>query len=189
MTPSPNQTPTTLYLAGIDDSGPGHWQRHWYEAETGPAHWVGHASWSAPDLAAWGPDLDAALAAVPGPVRVVAHSLGCTLLASWARTAAPAELARIRDAFLVAAPDPTGPHFPTTATGFPTDAYARPLPFPTLLVTSSDDPYADLAHAARAARGLGAELREVGPLGHVNAASALGDWPTGRALRAELDPR
>lgn len=179
----PNQNPTLVFLAGIGNSGPEHWQRQWFERETDRAVWVEHSSWDEPVAATWVKELDEALAAVQGPKVVVAHSLGCTLLAQWASAKAenPA-LADVTAAFLVAAPDVTGENFPTQAEGFATDAYALPLPFPAVVVASEDDPYGSLEHAETAAGQLGARLHNVGSLGHINASSGLGDWSEGWQL-------
>ncbi|MEV4559967.1 alpha/beta hydrolase [Kitasatospora sp. NPDC049285] len=172
--------PTYVYLAGIDNSGPQHWQYRWHAAQTN-AVWVEHASWDAPVRDLWVADLDAALRSIDGPKLIVAHSLGCSLLTEWAADHADSA---ITGAFLVAAPDPHGPHFPTAAQGFGTPRLA-PLPFPTVLVASADDPYSSPAHARTTATALAADLVEAGALGHLNPASGLGDWPTGRALLAQ----
>ncbi|KEA40999.1 hypothetical protein CR64_19000 [Pseudomonas aeruginosa] len=47
------------------------------------------------------------------------------------------------------------------------------------MVASSDDPYGSLQHARRMATGWAAGCVEVGALGHINAASGVGDWDTG----------
>ncbi|MGF1428078.1 RBBP9/YdeN family alpha/beta hydrolase [Kitasatospora sp. LaBMicrA B282] len=61
-----------------------------------------------------------------------------------------------------------------------------PLPFPSIVVASSDDPYAGIERSRAFAAGWGSRLVEVGALGHVNSESGLGDWPQGRELLAEL---
>ena len=59
------------------------------------------------------------------------------------------------------------------------------LPFPALAVLSTDDPFAPLERARALCQDWGCEVREIGPVGHVNAASGLGDWPQGRLWLAE----
>jgi predicted alpha/beta hydrolase family esterase len=91
----------------------------------------------------------------------------------------------IRGALLVAAPDPYGPSFPAQAQGFtplPTD----PLPFPSILVASADDPYSDRKFAQACAASWGSQLIDVGAKGHINSDSGLGDWPLGQALLSQL---
>ena len=51
------------------------------------------------------------------------------------------------------------------------------LPFPSVLLASSNDPFCPLERARYFADAWGSELIEVGPRGHLNAESSLGDWP------------
>lgn len=61
----------------------------------------------------------------------------------------------------------------------------EPLPFPGLVVASTDDPYATLDRAQAFARAWGAGFVSVGPAGHINAVSGHGEWREGEALRRE----
>ena len=65
-----------------------------------------------------------------------------------------------------------------------TDFVRRPLPFPTVVVGSDDDPYATAMWSRDFADGLGAAYVNAGPFGHLNADSGLGDWPWGQGLVA-----
>ena len=60
------------------------------------------------------------------------------------------------------------------------------LPFPSIAVASTDDPYVTLERSAELAHAWGSELVNIGPAGHVNSASGLGDWPAGFALLERL---
>jgi predicted alpha/beta hydrolase family esterase len=87
-------------------------------------------------------------------------------------------------AFLVAVPDPDGPDFPKTITGF-----LRPrvhLDEPMVMVGSTDDPYAGWDYTVATAAAIGAPLVELGAAGHISTASGRGPWPEGRALLAEF---
>ncbi|WP_239393681.1 alpha/beta hydrolase [Frankia sp. CiP3] len=165
---------TCIYVAGIGNSGPEHWQFMWYKrGEKGV--WVEHESWDAPVCDHWVVDLDAVLTATPGPKVIVAHSLGCPVVAAWAATHQDPS---VIGAFLVAVPDVHGPSFPTEAVGFESLAY-QPLSFPAVVVASDDDPYGSAEHAATVADATGAALVNVGAKGHINATSGLDDWPEG----------
>jgi predicted alpha/beta hydrolase family esterase len=61
-----------------------------------------------------------------------------------------------------------------------------PLPFPSIVVTSADDPYARPGRARHFARCWGGELVELGAAGHINAAAGFGPWPAGAALLERL---
>ena len=60
------------------------------------------------------------------------------------------------------------------------------LPFPSTLVASTDDPYCTFERATQFADAWGSRLVNIGARGHINADSALGDWPAGQALLQEL---
>ena len=122
--------------------------------------------------------LERAVAAAGEPVAIAAHSLGCALVAHAARRA-PA--LPIRAALLVAPADVDSPaHTPPETRGFAPLPRA-PLPFPATVIASRNDPYVTLERARAFAADWAAEFVDAGALGHINAASSLGDWPDGRA--------
>jgi predicted alpha/beta hydrolase family esterase len=173
-------TTPILILPGINDSGPAHWQTHW-ERRLPHARRVVERDWDHPDRAEWVAALDRAVAeAGPGTV-LVAHSLGCLQVAHWAAGGDR----RIGAALLVAPPDPEAPGFPDVVTGF-SPLPMMPLPFPSILVASTNDPYGTFSFATKCARAWGARLIDAGALGHINAESALGDWPEGLRLLGAL---
>jgi predicted alpha/beta hydrolase family esterase len=62
----------------------------------------------------------------------------------------------------------------------------QPLPFPTILVASRNDPYASFDTASGLAEAWGSQLVDVGRAGHINAESGLGIWEQGVALLETL---
>ncbi|MNG19065.1 hypothetical protein D3C84_1031850 [compost metagenome] len=62
-----------------------------------------------------------------------------------------------------------------------------PLPFRSLVAASTNDHLASLDAVTRMAQGWGAELRNLGQVGHLNPASGFGHWPEAEALILELD--
>ncbi len=168
-----------ITLPGIGGSGPAHWQTLWEQNYRGLRRFQ-PASWDQPDLADWIAALDRAVRAEPSPPLIIAHSLANVLLAHWAsRKDHPA----IKGALMVAPPDPFGPNYPSADA--PSFCGALPvgrLPFPAVVLSSSNDPYSAPAFARAAAVGWGAALVELGPLGHINSASGLEDWPQGWGL-------
>ncbi len=163
-----------ITMPGIGGSDDAHWQSHW-ERATPAIRRFAPASWDEPDLDDWSAALDRAVA--DEPAILVAHSLSCLLAVRWAA----ANPARVAGLFLVAAPDPDGPRFPTVAAAFAEDVDVRPS-VPALLVTSEDDLYCSEARAARFATVWGVLRVGIGRQGHVNSASGLGAWPEGRRL-------
>jgi predicted alpha/beta hydrolase family esterase len=166
-----------VFLAGIGNSEPGHWQAVWH-GELG-GRWVEHADWERPRRDEWVAELHQVLRDVSGPKVLVAHSLGCLLAAEWAARHSDPE---VKGSFLVAPPDVNGPRFPSGIVGFaPALAAARP-PTPARVVASTNDPFATFESACAAAAAWGADIVDVGALGHINLASNLGGWAAGRRL-------
>ncbi|WP_088316869.1 alpha/beta hydrolase [Kineosporia sp. R_H_3] len=175
--PSPRQV---LVLPGYGGSGPDHWQSRWERDEPAFVR-VHQRDWENPTRPEWVAAIDEAVRRHDAPV-LVAHSLACLAVAHWA--AAHPDVP-VTAALLVGVPDPTGPDFPAAALGF-APVPTTPLAFPSVVVASTDDPYAteDFSHAC--ARAWGSRLVSIGAAGHVNADSGHGPWPQGRALLADL---
>jgi uncharacterized protein len=172
---------TTLILPGWQNSGPAHWQSRW-EALHGYTRVQQH-DWQRPLRGDWMAQLEQAVLQSPGDVLLAAHSLGCHLVAAWAAHSKHAK--RVRGALLVAAPD-------VSREDLPADLYnwrkpvVQPLPFPATCVVASNDPFGSEAAGLALADAWGAKAVRVGPLGHINGESGLGDWPEGHALLAAL---
>ena len=74
---------------------------------------------------------------------------------------------------------------PATARGFEAVPSGR-LPFPSLVVASSNDPFGSVDYAKRCAAVWGSTFAEAGASGHINAESELGEWPAGLVLLERL---
>lgn len=174
-----------LIVPGLGNSGPGHWQTEW-EAKLPHARRVRQADWDRPDKQAWIASLEDCVKAAPEPVVLIAHSLGCALVAHWAATGSTA---KVYSALLVAPADVDSvDHTPPEAHGFapmPLDT----LPFKSMVLASSNDPYVDPMRAHFFASCWYGGFLDMGPLGHINAESNLGDWPEGRNVLAHLLPQ
>jgi hypothetical protein len=165
-----------LILPGYGGSGPNHWQSRW-QGQNPEWQRFSPRDWDAPALAEWLTALDLAVDAEPEPPLLVAHSLSCLLVGHWGATRRQA----VRGAFLVAPPDPDAPIFPAEAASF-TPAPQEKLPFPALLVASTNDSYGSAEFAQSLAEAYGAWFLSLGPLGHINTESGHGDWPEGLGL-------
>ena len=88
-------------------------------------------------------------------------------------------------ALLVAPPDPEREDTPPNLYNWRPIVRQR-LPFASLVVASSDDPYCGLARASGLAADWGSAWCLLGALGHINGDSHLGDWPEGLALLQSL---
>jgi predicted alpha/beta hydrolase family esterase len=172
-----------LLLPGLYNSGPEHWQTHW-KAEYPKFVRLEQKDWETPDRRDWVETLQREITADASPVVLVAHSLSCCLVAHWAAAHAKSQR-NVRGALLVAPSDVEAPSYPSGTTGF-TPMPLAPLPFPSIVVASTDDVYVSLPRATRFADAWGSRLAVLGALGHINSSSNLGLWPEGFALLREL---
>jgi predicted alpha/beta hydrolase family esterase len=168
-------------LPGWQDSDPGHWQSRW-EAIHGD-HRVEQHDWMRPLRGDWAARLEEEILASPGPVALVAHSLGCILVAAWA--AHSTHTRKVRAALLVAPGDLERDDLRQMIPGW-APIVRRALPFPALMVAASDDPYCDASRSRELAADWGASYVDAGARGHLNSESGLGDWLEGRRMLTEL---
>ncbi len=163
-----------VIVPGLHDSSADHWQSRWHRLYPEFAR-VRQDDWEHPHLASWAARLDDVRRADPRPALLVAHSFGCLTAAhSIAR-----DSGNVAGALLVAPADPD--KFAVSHL-----LPALPLACPTIMVSSSNDPWMRADSAARWADRWGCEVVEGGPLGHINADSGLGDWQQGLALLHKL---
>ena len=173
-----------LTIPGLWNSGPTHWQTNW-ERQRKDTRRVLQDEWERPRREDWTSRIRAELRALGEPAVLAAHSLGCCTMAHLARDATPAELAKVHGALLVAPSDVEAPSYPAGTEGFSPMPLAR-LPFPAIVVGSSNDEYVSESRARFFAQQWGAHYVDAGPLGHLNSASNLGRWPLGQQLLEEL---
>jgi predicted alpha/beta hydrolase family esterase len=170
-----------LIVAGLWNSGPEHWQTHWERKYPAWAR-VAHRDWNSPDRDEWVAELDAAIAACQGRPILVAHSLGCMLVNQWAQSGSNLKVA---GAFLVAPSDTEAASYPVGPNGFK-PIPMQPLPFPSMVVASSDDEYVSPERVRAFAQAWGSRLVDIGKAGHINGASGYGAWPEGEAMLEEF---
>jgi len=173
-----------LILPGLGNSGPGHWQRRWAERfSTGRI--VEQEDWDNPDVRDWTAAIVEAVEAAERPVVLIAHSLAVSALVH----AAPRlPEGKVIGAFLVSPPDHEGEAVPREARSFD-DVPRDPLPFPSLLVASTNDALVSPERAADMAASWGSELHLAGEAGHINLASGHGPWPEGLLMFTRLMQR
>jgi uncharacterized protein len=175
------ESSAVLLLPGWLNSDTAHWQSRW-ERLHGHRR-IDQDDWLWPRRGDWMARLDEVLLDMAQPAVLVAHSLGCQLVAAWA--AHSSHGGRVRAALLVAPPDTERDDMPPNLFSWRPIVRAR-LPFPSLVVASTDDPYCALPRAQRLATDWGSSIIEIGARGHINGESGLGDWPEGIALLARL---
>jgi hypothetical protein len=139
--------------------------------------------WMQPLRGDWIARLEDVVLSTSASAVLVAHSLGCMLVAAWASHSRNTH--RVKAALLVAPADVEQEALrPVLASWSPVPRQI--LPFKSTLVASRDDPYCSFERARGFAAAWGSRLVDAGMAGHINADSGLGDWPWGQDVLNEL---
>ncbi|HKT92968.1 MAG TPA: alpha/beta hydrolase [Paraburkholderia sp.] len=180
-------TPTILMVPGLRDHVAEHWQTL-LESRLPKAASVPPLEHDKLSCAARVAALDAALAKIDGPVILVAHSAGVMITVHWAQQ----HSRKIHGALLAAPADLETP----LPAGYPAfDALAengwhpiprKPLPFPSIVGASRNDPLAQFERVEAMAKAWGSSLVDLGEVGHLNPAAGFGEWPMAEMLIHEL---
>ncbi|MDN0083657.1 alpha/beta hydrolase [Crenobacter sp. SG2305] len=168
-----------LIQPGWKNSPDDHWQSHWQR--TLGARRVENHDWDEPRLDDWLAGLEQAVAKASRPVVVVAHSLGCIAVAHYARR----HHKGLAGALLVAPADVERAAAPATLAEFGPIPRER-LPFPALVVASTNDPFCHASRAQEMALAWGAPVHWLAEAGHINVDSGHRVWPDGWRLLAAL---
>ncbi len=170
-----------LILPGWQGSGPAHWQSLWQACQGYQR--VDQHDWLRPLRGDWIARLEDVVLSTTEPAVLVAHSLGCVLVAAWAGHTRNAH--RVKGALLVAPGDVEREALrPVLPSWSPIPQQA--LPFKSTLVASRSDPYCSFVRAQAFGAAWGSRWVDLGDAGHINADSGLGDWSQGQLLLNEL---
>jgi len=172
---------TYFIIPGLGNSDENHWQTHFENSGENFIR-INQKSWDEPDGEDWIQNIEqAVLAHEPSSVVLIAHSLGCTAVAQWAKHFPKA----IKGALLVAPSDIENPVYKFPMTGF-TPIPLEKLPFKSIVVASSNDVWVSEDRAKFFADAWGSEYVNIGKAGHINVASGYGEWPSGLELLKKL---
>ncbi len=164
-----------LIVPGFRNSGPDHWQSRW-QARLKTARRVEQSDWNRPVARDWMLAVSNAIPPSGKPVIIVAHGLG---VAATVLAVSMFPENRVKGAFFVSVPDVEDPgRMPFEEAGFapiPRD----PLPFPSALIASRNDPFCDYDKAEDLAYAWGSLIIDAGNAGHIDGQSGHGPWPEG----------
>ncbi len=171
-----------LMVPGLGGSGDEHWQSHW-QREVPDARIVEQANWDRPDIETWLAVLNRSVAACRKPVVLVAHSLGCALVAHWVDRAQRGQFedpASAVAAAMLVAPGDVDRAMP----GFEAIRPFAPMPvlkfaFPSIVVASTDDPFVTAERSEHFAHSWESDYVSVGRMGHISLDRGCGPWPQG----------
>jgi predicted alpha/beta hydrolase family esterase len=180
--------PTVVLVPGLRGHVEDHWQTRL--AATLPDAWI------VPPLGRNEPSLDVRVRLldhivrdVDGPVVLVAHSAGVLATVHWAATWTGTKVVGALLATPPAFAAPLPAEYPSIEVlrdhGW-LPIPRRPLPFPSILAASDDDPLGNPLRIRSMASAWGSRLHSLGAVGHLNPASGFGEWPGALSLIEEL---
>jgi uncharacterized protein len=171
-----------LTVPGLASSGPQHWQTIWEEQHAQHFSRVRQHNWDWPVKDEWVAQLQKQISELKQPTILVAHSLGCITVAHWAQEHSSD---MVKGALLVAPADAEHSKRLTFVVGF-RPIPVKKLPFPSIVVASTNDMYATITRSRLFAEHWGSEFVNLGKKGHINAVSGLGDWTEGKEILEKL---
>lgn len=133
--------------------------------------------------------IQAQLDQIEGPVILVAHSAGVLMTLHWAAKHKHA----IKGALLATPPsfDESTPETSPGLEALRSEGWDplpnQVLPFPSIVVASTNDPLASYAAVEAMAKTWGSQLVNLGEVGHLNPAAGYGPWPQAEVLIQQLD--
>jgi uncharacterized protein len=179
---------TVVLVPGLRGHVEDHWQTRLAASMPG-ARMVAPLGRTYPGLQSRVTLLDQAVRDAAGPVILVAHSAGVLVTAHWAAQYSPTRVVGA----LLATPATLAAELPAE---YPSIDELRahgwlpiprePLPFPSIVAASSNDPLANPVRLAGLAAAWGSRVHDLGAVGHLNPASGFGEWPEAVELIDQL---
>lgn len=174
---------TILIVPGLGDSGETHWQNYWLQHFENSKKVIQN-DWNTPILKDWLESLNTSIESVEGEIIIVAHSLACSLISHWSKENKVHK--KIVGALLVAPADVDCPeHTPEETRNFSPIPLGK-LDYPSIVITSSNDPYISVDRAEFLAEKWGSSFLNIGEKGHLNSESKLEYWEEGQEILQAL---
>lgn len=165
-------------IPGLRNSGLDHWQTLWEKQYPNDFIRIEQDNWEEPDCEAWTNRLEEVLSHHDlSEVILIGHSVGCATIVNWYRRFQH----RIKGALLVAPSDVERGDYPTYISGF-IPLHLERLPFPSIVVASTNDPVVDFERAEYFAQIWGSELYEIENGGHLEGRIGDDNWSHGIEL-------
>ena len=162
-------------IPGLRNSDDNHWQTIWERKYPDQFSRIIQEDWAHPNCDDWINQIDKELRNFDlNKVILVGHSVGCATIINWFQK----YKTPVKAVFLVAPSDVDQADYPKYITGFaplPLDF----LPFPSIVVASSNDHVVKLERAKYFAQSWGSEFVVLKNAGHIEGKSGFGEWPQG----------
>ncbi|PVY41079.1 RBBP9/YdeN family alpha/beta hydrolase [Pontibacter virosus] len=171
-----------INIPGLHNSGEDHWQTIWEREHPNQFFRVVQEDWENPNCETWISRIEEALSGFDhAQLVLIGHSVGCVTIMKWFERYGH----QIKGALFIAPSDVDRPGYPKYITGFSPMPEAR-LPFPTIVVASTNDHVVDIQRARLFARNWGSALVELENAGHIEGKSGYGKWDLGFELVKKL---
>lgn len=171
-----------VIIPGLHNSDENHWQSHLEKANLQDYLRIHQENWDEPDCATWIEKIEIDLVDQNhSELILIGHSIGCIAILKWFELFGQP----IKGALLVAPSDAEKEGYPTYITGFNPIPMTR-LPFPSIVVGSSNDYVTSLSRTKEFAAQWGSRLVLLEDAGHIESKSGFGRWDLGVQLIQEL---
>lgn len=165
-------------IPGLRNSGPNHWQTTWEKQFPNDFIRIQQDNWERPDCDSWMNRLEEVLSQHDlSDAILIGHSVGCATIVNWFGKYQH----RIKGALLVAPSDVERGDYPTYITGF-IPLHLQKLPFPSIVVASTNDHVVDYERAEYFADIWGSEFVTIENGDHLEGAIGTNNWSEGIAL-------
>lgn len=168
-----------IIVPGWMNSEEGHWQSLWQEKYH--ATRVEQRDWQYPQPQEWIDALQKTILQCEAAPILVAHSLGCNTVIEWSKQFDE----KIKGALLVAPTDLASENTPEEIKTFPLIS-THHLAFPSIVVSSENDPFVSLEKAQEYAEKWGSQFINAGQKGHIGMMAGFGHWPEGEEYLKKL---
>ena len=169
-------------IPGLRNSGDDHWQTLWEKQFPSDFIRVQQNNWEQPNCEEWINQVENTLQQYDLENAIlIGHSVGCATIVNWFRKFKHP----IKGALLVAPSDVERGDYPTYITGF-IPLHLEQLPFPTIVVASTNDHVVDYERAEYFADIWNGELITVENGGHLENSIGKNNWEDGIKLLEKL---
>ena len=165
-------------VPGLRNSGENHWQTIWEKSHPNDFIRIPQNNWEEPNCDDWINRLEDFLSSHDlSNAILIGHSVGCATIVNWFGKFRH----QIKGALLVAPSDVERGDYPKYITGF-IPLYLEKLPFPSIVVASTNDHVVDFERAEYFANIWGSDLFEIEEGGHLEGSIDEKNWEFGRSL-------
>jgi uncharacterized protein len=170
-----------LIVPGYGNSGPEHWQTY-FENKLPRCVRIHQTNWDKPIMEDWVTNINKYVVQYdPETVVLISHSMGGIAIAHWANLYNH----KIKGAMIVAPPDLENPFIELPIENF-TPIPTTKLPFPSIVVASTNDYWATKERTTLFSQNWGSKLIFIGEAGHINADTGYTHWDEGLKILSTI---